>query len=171
MDELSEAFENILEKIEFKKHQQFAEFLPKLIHVSNDSSKSTYAMYNNMVFKLDEFFKGMPNFQNEFGKDKKYLAGVHVLRAITDELGFELDDEELFMIYHLRDLGKFRKREKDLHDELKKLWDQPQYKEFALGDQDFSHALKNLMRAKFIDYRRGNLHIKPSLIVRFKNRF
>ncbi|WP_412463184.1 hypothetical protein [Halobacteriovorax sp. RT-2-6] len=171
MEQLQETLEEILERVEFKKMDQFEELLHKCIHVSNDSSKSTYAIYENMVFKLDAFFKGFVNFQNEFGKDKKYIAAVHALSAICYGLGIELEDEELFIIYHLKDQGKFRKREKDLHAELKNLWAGYPYKEFAMADVDFSHSLKNLMRAKFIDYRRGNLHINQSLIIRFKDRY
>ncbi len=168
---MEEIFENILDKIEFKKQQKFAELLPKCIHISSDSSKSTYAIYENLIFKLDTFFKGFENFQNEFGRDKKYIAACHALGAIFEELGFDIEKEELFILYHIRDLGKFRKREKDLHDELKKLWSNYPYKEFAMDDQDFSHSLKNLMRMKLIDYRRGNLHSKQSVIIRFRNRY
>ena len=163
---MQETIENIVDKIEFSKKQLFGEMLAKCLHYSGDSSESTYAVHKNVVFKLDTFFKSFSSFINEFGKDKKYLAGVHALSIICEELAIDIDDEECFILFHLRDLGKFRMKESKLHTELKALW--KTYPEFELGDQDFSHALKSLMRKKFIDYRRGNLQLRPSVIIRYR---
>ena len=155
-----------MENIEFSKKQLFSEFLGKCLHYSDDSSESSYAVHRNVVFKLDTFFKGFSSFINEFGKDKKYKAGVHALQCICTELAVDLDDEECFILFHLRDLGKFRMRESKLKDELTNLW--AQYPEYKLSDLDFSYALKSLMRKKFIDYRKGNLGVKTSLIIRYR---
>ncbi len=165
---MQETYENIIEKIEFKKKQNFEVLLRKSIHVSNDSSTSTYAEHPNIVFKLDTFFKGFPSFINEFGKDKKYLAGVHALSTILDELGVEIDPSECFLLFHIRDLGKFRKSEKDLIKELKNVY--PRYLDYKLEGNDLSYALKALMKLKLIDYRRGNLHLRPSVIIRYRTR-
>jgi hypothetical protein len=165
---MEETIENIVEKVNFSKKQLFGEFLAKCIHVSNDSTKSTYAIHDNMAFLISEFFKGFSSFQNEYGKDKKYLAGVEALMAICEELGVDIDKEECFIMYHLRDLGKFRMKESKLFDELKIEWQR--HKEFTLEKVDFSYALKSLMKKKFIDYRRGNLYLNPSVIIRYRTR-
>lgn len=165
---MEETIENIVEKVNFSKKQLFGEFLARCIHISNDSTKSTYAIHDNMGFRISEFFKGFSSFQNEYGKDKKYLAGVEALMAICEELGVDIDKEECFIMYHLRDLGKFRMKETKLYDELKLVWQK--HKEFELDKQDFSYALKSLMKKKFIEYRRGNLYLNPSVIIRYRTR-
>jgi len=165
---MEETIENIVEKVEFSKKELFGEFLAKCIHVSNDSTKSTYAIHDNMAFKVNEFFKGFNSFQNEYGRDKKYLAGVEALMAICEELGVDIDKEECFILYHLRDLGKFRMKETKLYDELQKEWQR--HKDFALEKQDFSYALKSLMKKDFITYRRGNLYLNPTIIIRYRTR-
>ncbi len=166
MSDLELTYDDIIEKIEFRKKQNFETLIKKCIHVSNDSSTSTYAVHPNIVFKLDSFFKGFPSFVNEFGKDKKYLAGVHAIGVICEALGLEIEPEESFVLFHLRDLGKFRKSEKELAKELKNIYSN--YKEFTLEGVELTYALKSLMKKKFIDYRRGNLHLKPSLIIRYR---
>ena len=163
---MKETIENIMENIKFSKKQNFEKFLNTCLHYSGDSSESTYSVHKNVVFKIDTFFKGFSSFINEFGKDKKYEAGVHAIKTICYELAIDIDEEECFIFFHLRDLGKFRMKESKLHDELKSLWgNYPQYK---LSDQDFSYALKSLMRKKFIEYRKGNLHLKTSMIIRYR---
>jgi len=167
---MEETFANILEKISFEKKDLFEKLLLKSIHTCKDSSKSTYAIHDNVIFKLDAFFKGFLDFQNAYGRDKRYIAGVEALMVIGEELGIDMDRDECFILYHIRDLGKFRMRESKLHDELKILWKQPPYRDFALVDQDFSYALKSLMKKSFIEYRRGNLHLNPSVLIRYKTR-
>lgn len=164
---MEETLNNIVEKAKFQKKDLFHDLMRKCIHVSNDSTKSTYAIHDNIVFKVETLFKGLTPFINEYGKDKKYEAGVEALSTICEELGLDIDKEECFILFHIRDLGKFRKKESELLDELKPLW-KGQYQDFALSDQDFSYALRGLMQKKFIDYRRGNLHLKPSVIIRYR---
>ena len=166
MEEIKEIIHNIAESAKFKNKDAFKEFLAKCIHLSNDSAKSTYAIHENLVFKVDTFFKEFAPFKNEFGKDKIYEAGVEAFNSIFEELGIDLSKEECFLLYHLRDAGKFRIKESVLLEEVKKLWQK--YPDYTLGPQDFSYGLKELMRKKLIDYRRGNLYLKPSIIIRYR---
>lgn len=165
-NEYQETIDNIYNSVGFDKKESFRVFLQKCINVSLDPHKSTYAVHDNMTFRIDEFFKGFTTFINAYGKDKKYKAGVDALSNICKELGIELEDSELFIFFHLRNLGKFRMKESTLKDELKPLW--KQYPEYQMDDSDFSYALKNLMRNKFINYRRGNMYLNSSLIIRYR---
>ena len=164
---MKEMIDTISDKVKFQKKQQFSELLTKCIHVSYDLEKSTYATNDNIVFKMDTFFQGFSSFQYEFGRDRNYEAGVEALSVIYEELGLKIDKEECFLLFHLRNLGKFRMKESTLHNELKVLW--KQYKDYALDDQDFSYTLKSLMKNKLIDYRKGNLSLKRSIIFRYRN--
>lgn len=164
---MQESIDRIVEKLNFKNSDKFGILLSKSIKVSGDSTKSTYAVHDNILLKLDVLFKGFSPWNNEFGKEKKYESGVEALSAIFEELGVEVDKSECFILFHIRELGKFRMREDKLKAELIPLW-KSAYKHYALEDGDFSYAIKNLMRLKLIDYRRGNLHLKPSVILRYK---
>tara|TARA_Y100000385_G_C12843423_1_gene529825 strand:+ start:114 stop:617 length:504 start_codon:yes stop_codon:yes gene_type:complete len=157
----------ILEKIKFKKKDMFEKLLLKILAVAHEDTKTTYSTHDNIVFRTSVLFAGFSPFHNELGKNKKYEAGVHALRVICDELLVEVEDSELFILFHIRELGKFRKKESDLLKELKSIWGQ--YSAYKIEDCDFSYALKNLMRLKFIEYRKGNLHLNKNIIVRYRN--
>ena len=163
---MPEDIENIVESIEFEKKEEFRILLQKSIQVSTDSSNDELLENPNLVFKLDTFFKGFPLFINEFGKDKKYRAGVHALKTILENLGVDIEEEDCFILFHVRDLGKFRKREEKLYAELTELWGR--YKDYKLEKQDFSYSLKELMRKKLIGYRRGNITFNPSVLIRYR---
>ena len=163
---MNETYENICEKIAFNRKDEFHKLLTKSIHVSNDSGKSTYAVHDNVIFKMNVFFKGFSPFHNEIAKGKSYEAGVHALSVIFEELAVEVEKEECFILFHIRNLGKFRLREDKLLKELKDKWHE--YKAYTIPDQEFTRALKNMMRTGLIDYRKGNLHLKPSLLIRYK---
>jgi len=165
---MPEDIENILSHIEFEKKDDFKLLLEKSIHVSTDSSNDELLKNPNIVFKMDAFFKGFPLFINEFGKDKKYEAGVHALMVILDQLGVEIEPQDCFILFHVRDLGKFRIREEKLLKELEELWSR--HKDFKLEKNDFSYALKDLMRKKLIGYRRGNITMNPSVLIRYRKR-
>jgi len=163
---MQETYDNIVEKIPFERKELFRDLIVKSIHVSTDSNKSTYAVDENVIFKMGVFFAGFSHFNNELGRGNIYRAGVAALMVIFEELLVPVDKEECFILFHIRNLGKFRMREADLLKELKEVW--PKYKEFEIEGQDFSRALKNLMRLNLIEYRKGNLHFKPAVVVRYR---
>ena len=164
---MEDTISNILEKIKFKKKDMFEKLLLKILAVAHEDTKTTYSTHDNIVFRTSVLFAGFSPFHNELGKNKKYEAGVHALRVICDELLVEVEDSELFILFHIRELGKFRKKESDLLKELKSIWGQ--YSAYKIEDCDFSYALKNLMRLKFIEDRKGNLHLNKNIIVRYRN--
>jgi hypothetical protein len=163
---MEDTIQNILEKIEFSKKESFGKLLEKTLGIAHKDTKSTYAIHENVVFRVNELFKGFSSYINEFGKDKKYEAGVHALKTICDEIAVEIEKEECFILFHLRDLGKFRKKESDLFKELSDLWHN--YPDYRMEKTDLTYALKNLMRMKFITYRRGNLYLNQNIIVRYR---
>jgi hypothetical protein len=163
---IEQSISNICDKANFQRKSIFSNLLTKSLHISNDSTISTYAVHNNLILKMNTLFEGFSPIVREFGKENQYLAGVIALHATFEELGIEVDKEECFILYHMRTLGKFKIRESKLKEELTVLW--KRYKEYALEDQDFSYCLKNLMRNKLIDYRKGNLQLKQSVIIRYR---
>lgn len=166
---MQEVIDPIVEKISFHKKQLFAEFLGKCIqqyYREEEAEKESLREYKSVLFKLDYFFKNFAPFINECGKDKKYESGVEALYLICEELGVEIDKSECFIVFHLKDLGKFKIKESKLYDELKSVWGQ--YKHYRLEPSDFSAALRNLRNERVIDYRKGNLTVNPTLILRYR---
>lgn len=166
---MQEVIDNITEKIGFHKKQAFSQFLKQCIHTyksKEEDEREQLREYKSVVFKLNIFFNKFSPFIYEFGKDKKYEAGVEALYVVCNELGIEIDKSECFILFHLRDQGKFKIKEAKLLDELKKLW--PHYKHYALDDQNFSRALRNLRNERTIDYRKRVLVPVPTVLIRYK---
>ncbi len=163
---LEEVYSNILEKFKLDKIEKFEKLLKSCIREVWDQEKEPDPRFQSITFKISTFFEGFTAFQNFYGKDKKYVAGAEVLYLIFEELQVDIDESECFILYHIRDLGKFRKREAELLKELTNLWQQ--FPDYRLGDRDFSKALKNMMRNKLIQYRKGNLHLNPSVLLRYE---
>lgn len=164
---MEEILNNIMEKINFKRKDEFFKLLEKSLAIAHEDTKTTYSTHDNMVFRTGVLFAGFSPFHNELGKNKKYESGVEALSVICEELLIEVEKSELFVLFHIRELGKFRKKESDLLKELKSIWGQ--YPAYKIEDCDFSYALKNLMRLKFIEYRKGNLHLNKNVIIRYRN--
>lgn len=164
---MQETIENILERVELNKKDKLAVWLGRCIKTSDDSCKRTTATHDNVLFKMDVFFEGLAKSLNETVKEKKLLVGVEILEVVLDELGFEIEKEDAFLIYHLRDLGKFKITDKKLKEQLKGMWGQ--YKDYVLTDQEFSRTLKILMKMGLIDFRKGNLTLKKEVLIRYKD--
>ena len=166
---IPEIIETILDKVNFQKRDDFREFLKKCIYqYSNerDKYKEAERQYKSIVFKLDLFFKNFGSFLNECGKDKKLESGVVALMAIAEELQIDINPSEAFVLFHLRDLGKFKIREAKLLSELKSIWGQ--YKEYQLDEEGLTDALHTLSNERLIDYRKGNMSYCPTVILRYK---
>lgn len=163
---MQEVIDTIVEKVSIRKKELFRTLLNKCLHESTDPDKVAHQEFPNVVFKQETFFKGFTALLNEQSKDKNYELGTEAITIICQELGFDMEKEECFILYHLRDLGKFRKKDADLLKELKVLW--KTNIEFILEDGEFAYALKSLMRKKFINYRKGNLYLNPNIIIRYR---
>lgn len=164
---MEEIVERISDNLTFKHQDKFKDLLFKNLKVADDAEKSTYAIHDNLKFNFHDFFIGFKHFENELGKDKKYTCAIDVLKEITDELGFEFEDSHLFVLYHLKDLGKFKIRESKLYSDLETVWSKG-YHSYKLEVNDLTYVLKDLMRAKFIEYRKANISMNKTILVRFR---
>lgn len=164
---MQETFDKIIERVNFVNKDKLPRFLDQCIRESTDTSKSTYAIHENVLFMLDAFYIGLQKVMNDVPKSDRLRLGVETLMIIFEELGHEIEKEDAFILYHLRDQGKFRLKESKLRDQLKNAWGE--HKEYRLEDQDLSKALKEMMRMGIIDYRKGSLTVKPNVIIRYKN--
>lgn len=162
---LEDVYSDIFEKVDFTAMDKFEALIGKTISRAIIKSEDNPNVVS-VSFKCAELFQGITQFANSKGKDQTLILGTETILKVTDALQFELDESEAFILYHIRNLGKFRKREAELLAELKNLW--KQFPQFALEDREYSRALKSLMRDKFIQYRKGNIHLNPSFIIRYR---
>ena len=163
-----EVIQTIVDRVPFENKDKVKSFLNSCIKVSKDTNISTYAIHENVHFKTYDFFKGLNKLTNDITKTKRLSMVIDTLSIALEELGIDLDPGELFIVYHLRDQGKFRMKETKLKEQLLGAWGEN--KEYALCDLDFSYALKALMRIGILEYRKGNLSLKPGFIISYKAR-
>ena len=163
---LEEIYNKITENVDFTAMDKFEALLRKTITRAVIHDHDPKPHISNVSFKLADLLVGLNTFASSKGKAHTLRLGTETFLTITHALQYELDETEAFLMFHLRSLGRFRKREADLLQELTKLWQQ--YPEYEMTKHEFSRALKELMRSKFIEYRRGNLHLTQSFIIRYK---
>jgi hypothetical protein len=155
----------IIESVDFTAMDKFTELIQKSVTPAFIAGEDNPNM-ESISLKLGILLEGLSFFANSKGKELSMKVGADTLLSIVQALQFEMDPEEAFLLFSLRNLGKFRKKESDLHKELKAHW--KKFPEYEMGDQDFSHSLKSLMRDKFIQYRKGSIHLNPSFVIRYK---
>lgn len=163
---MQDVLEAILNKFDIDHHEKLSTVLTKSISVSNDTAKSTYATSDNLLFQIDTFFEQLKRMTNQMPKKTRFPLELNILQATLEELGIEIEKEETFIFYHMKDLGKFRIKDTKLKEQLKSPWSEN--KEYSLDDNEYPRALKNLMRLDLIEFRRGNMTIKKSIVLRYR---
>lgn len=162
---IEDLHKEIIESVDFTAMDKFEDLIKKSVTVAiivgEDNPNLT-----SVSLKFGTLLDGLGFFANSKGKELAPKIGAETLLSIVNALQFDVDPEDAFLLFSLRGLGKFRKKEADLLKELKALW--KKFPEFELSDQDFSRALKSLMRDKFIQYRKGSIHINPSFVIRYR---
>lgn len=164
---MHELLQKIVDRSSIEKKEKFAEYLNKCIKITTDNGNSTYGVHHLVEFRTTLFFELLAKISNAIANDKKLLLGVETLKIVLEELGFEVEPEDAFILFYLRDLGKFKIKDVKLREQLKGIW--PQYKEFALDDQSFAHAIKTMRRMGLIEYRKGSLTLNQNIVVSYKN--
>lgn len=153
---MEEMIERIIEKVDLKNSVNFGYLIKNSIKLIEES--------NSLIeFKLDRFFQGSGVITNECGKAHTYDVGVLTLKVIFEELHLDISDNECFILFHLRGLGKFKVKESKLLQELKVLW--AQYPKYKLTDSELSSALKDLSNSDFISYRKSTVQLNKSVMV------
>ncbi len=158
---MREIIQGILEKVELDNKEPFSKFLFKCIKQSKEHTAVT------QIFRITVFFDGIDKFANTLPKDKRFIFGVTTLEAILAQLGFKIEPEEAFVLYYLRELGKFKIKDSKLFEQLKTPWGQ--YKAYVLTEQDFSLTIRALRRMALIEYRRGSLNLKQNITITYKD--
>ncbi|EQC47283.1 hypothetical protein [Bacteriovorax sp. Seq25_V] len=163
---IQDVYDKILENVDVTAMDKFKNLLQKSITVAIIPENDPKPYIETLSFKFGPMLEGLESLAGSKGKDKTLIVGTQMLAAIFNGLELNVDDAECFLLFQLRKLGRFRKRESDLLAELKRLW--KDYPEYELSDIDFSKALKSLMREKLLLYRKGNIQLNTSFVIRYR---
>lgn len=164
---MKEIINSILEKIDYPKKEKLSKVLVNSIEYFQITEKETTRTHRSILFRTDVFFKEFGVLAGAYDKGRKYEVVANALYVICDELDIRIDEKDCFILFHLRDLGKFKIREEKLLGELKKLWQQ--YSSFSLTDKEFSASLRDLRHSKMINYRKGSLSLCPNTVISYRN--
>lgn len=164
---MHELLQRIVDRSSIEKKEKFAEYLTKCLKITTDNGNSSHGVHHMVEFKTNLFFESLAKVSNAIPNDKKLLLGVETLKIVLEELGFAVEPEDAFILFHLRALGKFKIKDVKLREQLQGIW--PQYKEFTLDEQSFAHAIKTIRRMGLIEYRKGSLTLNQNIVVSFKN--
>ncbi len=164
---MEEMISAILERSNIENKEKLSLFLSRCIKASPNTARSTYSEHENVLFMTDVFFDELKKITNDVTNEKKFLLGVETLFITLEELGLPVEKQDAFIVYQLKDLGKFKIKDKKLLSDLKGLWGQ--YKEYTVEESDFMYTIKNLMRMGIVNYRKGNLNLKQSIVISYKN--
>ncbi len=163
---LSEVYETILGKVDITAMDKLKILLQKSITKAIIPESDPKPYIETISFKFGQLLEGIEHLASSKGKENQQALGTDLLMAILEGLQLNVDEAECFLLFQLRKLGRFRKRESEFLTELKGLW--KTYPDYELADQDFSRALKSLMREKLILYRKGSIQVNTSFILRYR---
>lgn len=153
----------ILDQIEIKNTTALSQLLTQNLR--------TLRMLNGMEienpvteFKVQHFLRGLKPLVSEYKAKEGMDIIVSLIEIVLKQWGYEMSRPECFVIYQLKDLGKFRIKDDKLFTQLQSEWSQ--YKDYSMDSEEFKQSLKDLKNIKFIDLRRGAITFNPVVILR-----
>lgn len=137
-------------------------------NISVDKMKEAEAFGDDVKtsidFRYQKFLKGLDPLLNNVKSNQTTQVAVDLLHSIFELIGVEIDKDECFLLYEMRDLGKFRLKEDQFYIDLEKKW---RGSDFVLSKVDYKEALKGLKNGDLINFRRGSITLNESLIMRY----
>ena len=133
--------------------------------VSDSIEEKGYEMAD-VQFQIAKFLKELPKSINGIKRSELYAKGADLLCLLFNSLNVEITKEECFIFFHLRELGKFRTKEDIVFKELKSEWGM--HKDYALEEDDFLEAVRELKNHGLIGHRRGTITLNDATVFRYK---
>ncbi len=156
------AKQEILEKLDIKNKAGLSQLLDNSTTIVRSLNQMTLPT-PVMEFKISRFLKGLKPILNEVGHKEVGSVATQILKTTFAEFGLELSEQECFVLFQLRDLGKFRIKDSKLFSDLEKEWNiNP---EFKVEKAEFKYVLYELKSVKLIDIRRGSITLTEQIIV------
>ncbi len=165
-EKLQEAIEIALENQYCVQEKHLRHLLNNCFLIVRDSAEEKGADMADVQFFVMKFFKELPKTLNGIKRSELYKKGAKLLSLIFNKLDVEVSEKECFVLFHFRDLGKFRTKEAKAFNELKTEWGL--HKDFSLDEPDFLEAVRDLKNHGFISHRRGAITLSEACVFRYK---
>lgn len=153
---------DILERLDIKNKAALSHLLSQ--------SLTTHRRLNSVdlaepvsVFKMPAFLKGVNSLLTEVPKKMMPHKAVEILFTCFEIFGYDVSKQECFLLYNLRDLGKFRIKDQKLFTELEAQWGE--FQEYRVEKSDFKVMLRELKNIKFIEMRRGAITLVEQVVL------
>lgn len=155
--------EKILEKIEIKNEMALSTLLNKNLTLQRNLNSMTLEK-PVVEFKIQHFLRGLDSIVSEMKKQDAMEAKMLIIQTLFENWDYSLSLPECFVIYQLRDLGKFRLKDDKFMQQLTPLWQS--FPDYELDKTELKQSLKDLKNLKVLDYRKGTIIFVSSMILR-----
>lgn len=163
---LLEIVETAMERKLVHNEQKLSRLLTKSFSVVKESIEEKGEDMADVHFKIAPFFKEIDGVMHGVKHSKLYGNAAELLYLLFTKLSVEVEKEELFIWFHFRDLGKFRKKDDKAFEELKGEWGV--HKDYKMDRSDFDYALIQLKNHGILNIRRGSITIPETTVFRYK---
>jgi hypothetical protein len=154
---------NILEKVELKSDKALSWLLDDCMN-TRTVLNTMPGMENTFEFKYQKFLKGLDVALNSVAKNETPQTAVKILCAVLETFDIDITEPEAFILYMIRDIGKFRTKDHKLIIELRGQWGT--LKQYALEESEYNVTLRELKNVGLIDFRRGAITLPENIVVR-----
>ena len=154
--------DEILGDIQLKNQAKFSKLLSQCMVLQRmlNSMDLDNPVYE---FKIQKFFKELPPLLSEYPRKERMSLILELSQNIFKHFGYELSLSECFVLFELREIGKFRLKDDKFFATLDKSWQE--YSDYRLDKDEFKYALKELKNIKLIDLRRGAIMMSPEVVL------
>lgn len=153
----------ILEKVEIKNTTG----LSSLISQNLSSQKRLNSMDLDQAvveLKIQHFLRGLRPLVSEYKAKEGMDAIVTIIRTLFEQWGYEFGPEECFVLYHMKDFGKFRIKDDKFYNDLQTEWSK--FNEYRIEKNELKQILTDFKNLKFLEYRRGTIIFGLMVVLR-----
>lgn len=161
-----EIIETAMERKLVHNEKKLTRLLNKNFTVVKDSIEEKGEDLADILFNVGPFFKEIDAVMHGVKHSLLYANAAELFFLIFSKLSIEIEKEELFVWFHFRDLGKFRKKDDKAFEELKSEWGM--HKDFKMDRDEYDYALRQLKNHGILNLRRGAVTVPDSCVFRFK---
>lgn len=155
--------EKMIEKVALKNEKGLASLLIK--NLSEQKNLNGMGLEQPVSeLRIQHFLRGLAPLVSELNQKRAMEVKLLMIQTLFDHWDYSLSLVECFVIYNLKDLGRFRLKEDKLFNQLMEQWSS--YPDYKVERSDLKQILKDLKNLKVIELRRGTVLFASSMILR-----
>lgn len=153
----------ILDEVELKNVSALSQLITE--NLKNQRELNSMQLDKPVVeFRIQHFLRGLKPLVSEFKKTEAMDAITKIISTLLGQWEYDLSPQECFVLYHIRDLGKFRLKDDKLFAQLQTEWSV--HKDYVIDKNELKQILKDFKNIKFIDYRKGTVVFNTTVVLR-----